>query len=133
MELRLILMALICLCIAQLAFATENIYPFEAPQIERRFIDLTKELRCSSCQNQTIFESNAAVAVDMREKVYNMLQQGATDTAIREYLATRYGDYILFNPQWRLGTAALWLAPFAMLLVGFWTFANVMLPRKYCP
>lgn len=115
MELRLIIMALVCLCIAQLAFATENNYAFSSVQEEQRFIKLTKEIRCSSCQNQNLFDSNASVAFDMRAVIYNMLQEGASDNNVVEYLSARYGDYILFKPRFNLGTLALWLGPLAML------------------
>lgn len=125
MELRLIIMAVICLCIAQMAFATEGSYDFATREEEQRFINLTKHLRCAECQNQTLFDSNASLAIDMRTQIYTMLSAGATDDTICDYLSYRYGDYILFKPPFRLNTAALWLGPLLMLLVAIsciWRF-----------
>jgi cytochrome c-type biogenesis protein CcmH len=117
MELRLIVMALICLCIAQLAFAAEDNYPFRSPDEQRRFVDLIKEVRCSTCKNQTLYDSNASVALDMRKQIYQMLTAGASDASIKSYLTAKYGEYILFSPPWRLGTLLLWLSPLFMLTV----------------
>ncbi len=117
MELRLIVMALICLCIAQLAFAAEDNYPFSSPQEQRRFVDLIKEVRCSICQNQTLYDSNSSVAFDMRKQIYQMLTAGASEASVKSYLATKYGEYVLFTPPWRLGTFLLWLSPLFMFAV----------------
>lgn len=118
MEFRLIIMALICLCIAQLAFAAEDSYPFASAQLQQRFVKLTKELRCAKCQNQSLYESNASLAVDMRNKIYNMLNSGLSDAAVREFMSHRYGDYVLFNPPMRPNTWMLWVGPLMMLGLG---------------
>lgn len=115
MEVRLIVMALICLFIAQVAFAAEHTYPFASSQIEQRFIKLTKELRCAACQNQSLFESNASVAKDMREQIYQMLQDEQSDQSIREFMTSRYGEIIWFNPPKQIKTLVLWAGPFIML------------------
>jgi cytochrome c-type biogenesis protein CcmH len=118
MELRLIIMALICLCIAQLAFAAEDTYPFDTKVKEQRFVRLIKELRCAECQNQTLFDSNSGLAQDMRAQIYSMINSGYADVNIRSYLSSRYGEYIFFKPPWQLGTYLLWLGPILMLVVG---------------
>ena len=125
MELRLIIMALICLCIAQLAFAVEDNYPFTSIPEQQRFIKLIKELRCTECQNQTLFDSNASLAQDMRAQIYAMVKAGDTDSNIRDFLSYRYGDYILFNPPWRAGTLLLWLSPLLLLSLGLWLSLRV--------
>jgi cytochrome c-type biogenesis protein CcmH len=130
MELRLILMALVCLCIAQLAFAVESNYAFKAPQLEQRFVNLTKELRCTSCQNQNLFDSNAQIAVDMRYKIQDMLQAGSSDAEVRAYLVARYGTFILFNPPWQASTYLLWGGPALMLLLGGLSFGIIFRSRS---
>lgn len=122
MEVRLIIMALICLFIAQVAFAAEDNYPFEVADKQQRFINLSKELRCTTCQNQSLFDSSAPIALDMRTQIHSMLNNGETDESIRAYLSERYGDFILFNPPLRMQTLALWLGPLLMLGFAFMLF-----------
>jgi cytochrome c-type biogenesis protein CcmH len=117
MELRLIIMALVCLCIAQLAFADQDNYPFETKAQQQRFVNLTKELRCAECQNQTLFDSNAPLAIDMRAQVFNMILGGQTDNSIRDFLSYRYGEFILFDPPLRFGTWLLWGGPLLMFIL----------------
>lgn len=118
MEWRLIFMALICLCIAQVAFADNT----------QRMMRFSKEIRCVSCQNQTLFDSNAPIATTMRDQIYNMFNDGMSEQQIRDHLSYKYGDYILFNPPWKLGTLLLWLGPFIMLgiaMLSLWRIFNV--------
>lgn len=129
MEARLIFMAIVCLCIAQLAFAQEP-YPFKSQQAEQRYVRLVKGIRCSVCQNQSLFESNAAIAVQMRSDVHDMLDRGMSDRAIRLQLRKQYGDKIFFMPPIRTSTIILWLGPIIMLLIGYVAFKNYTL-RKH--
>lgn len=112
MELRLIIMALVCLCIAQLAFATDE---------EQRLVNLTKQLRCAECMNQSVYDSNASLALAMRSKVAGLIQDGETDAEIRAYFTQRYGDYILFAPPLRVSTWLLWGGPLIMLIIAMVT------------
>lgn len=130
MELRLILMALVCLCIAQMAFASEGSLKFDESRLEQRYVILSKEIRCSTCKNQNVFDSNSQIAVDMRHKIYTLLQEGQSDTDVREYLVQRYGSYILFNPPWQSSTYMLWCGPALMLLVGLGGFYLIVTQRK---
>lgn len=87
------------------------------PALEARMLALTSELRCLVCQNQTIADSNAGLAVDLRDQVRDMLRRGDTDAQIMEYMTARYGDFVLYRPPLKSKTALLWFAP-GVLLVG---------------
>jgi cytochrome c-type biogenesis protein CcmH len=87
-----------------------------------RFNVLTKEIRCVVCQNQSIADSAAPLAQDLREKVKQMMIAGQSDEDIKNYLVQRYGEFILFKPRWHATTALLWLFP----LVGLSIFAGIL-------
>ncbi|ULQ46489.1 cytochrome c-type biogenesis protein CcmH [Flagellatimonas centrodinii] len=91
----------------------------ETPAVEAdRYQRLIHELRCLVCQNQSIAESNAPLAQDLREQVATQLAAGRSDDQIRDYLTDRYGDFVLYRPPFRWRTALLWLGPFLLVLVG---------------
>lgn len=119
MEARLIFMALVCLCIAQLAFADPINLPFKSTKDEVRYEKLIKETRCVVCQNLSLFDSNSALANDMRQQIHAMVTSGTPNPQIRSYLRSRYGDSIMFMPPWRASTAILWFGPLFMLGAGF--------------
>ena len=79
---------------------------------------ITAELRCLVCQNQTIADSNAGLAVDLRRETREMLRQGKSDAEIIAYMTARYGDFVLYRPPLKPTTALLWFGPAAMLLLG---------------
>ncbi|MBZ4202996.1 MAG: cytochrome c-type biogenesis protein CcmH [Methylovulum sp.] len=85
---------------------------------------LTSELRCLVCQNQTIADSNAELAADLRRQVYEMLQQGQTSEEIIAFMTARYGDFVLYKPPFKIKTSVLWLGPLVFLSIGllmvFW-------------
>lgn len=127
MEARLICMALVCLCIAQVAFAND---------IEQRYIKFLKQVRCSVCQNQSLFESNSAAAATMREKIYAMFKSNMSEAQISAQLRSQYGDAILFMPPVRTDTLALWIGPLTMLAIAIaatrtWLRGNRPLQRKF--
>ncbi len=99
------------------AVAEINTYPFDNPVTEQRFKHLINELRCPKCQNQNLADSNAPLADDLRDKVYQMLQQGQSDQQIVQFLVDRYGDFVLYRPPLRESTWILWFGPFALGLV----------------
>jgi cytochrome c-type biogenesis protein CcmH len=98
--------------------AAEDFYHFENPQQHARFTALTSDLRCLVCQNQNLAESNAPLANDLRQQIYQQVLQGRTDQQITNYLVTRYGDFILYSPPVRAATLGLWFGPGFMLLAG---------------
>jgi cytochrome c-type biogenesis protein CcmH len=87
------------------------------PAREARARALFQQIRCVVCQNQSIDESDADLARDLRVTVRQEITQGQSDVAIRAFLVHRYGEFILLKPQWSLGNAALWLGPFLVLLI----------------
>ena len=91
---------------------------FADAQQEARFQSLTSELRCVQCQNQSLADSNAQIAHDLRREVLVMMQQGRSDAQIKQFLVERYGPFVLYRPQWQAGTALLWLGPGLLLLAG---------------
>jgi len=91
---------------------------FDTPEQEQIYSTLVSQLRCMVCQNQTIGDSNAALAKDLRRQVFEMVEKGKTEQEIKTYMLDRYGDFILYNPPFKLKTSLLWIGPFAFLLIG---------------
>ncbi len=98
------------------------------PALEARMLAITGELRCLVCQNQTIADSHADLAVDLRQQVREMLQKGRSPEQIRRYMTDRYGDFILYNPPLKASTAVLWLGP--AVLLGVALLALVVVIRR---
>jgi len=93
-------------------------YQFNNPEKQAAYDSLVSELRCLVCQNQTIGDSNAELAADLRRQVYEMLQQGKSKADIQQFMTDRYGDFVLYNPPFKATTSLLWLGPVAFLLIG---------------
>ena len=89
------------------------------PQLEKRVMRVAEELRCLVCQNQTIADSNAPLAVDLRDQVRDRMKQGASDQEIIDYLVARYGDFVRYRPPLKASTVLLWFGPSLLLLVAF--------------
>ena len=98
------------------------------PAIEARMLAITSELRCLVCQNQTIADSHADLAVDLRQQVREMLQKGQTPEQVRKYMTDRYGDFVLYRPPLKASTAVLWLGPAVLLAIAL--LALVVVIRK---
>ena len=90
---------------------------FTDAEREVRYQQLTVQLRCLVCQNQNLADSDAPLAQDLRQEIYNMMQAGRTDDEIKQFLIDRYGDFVLYMPPVKSNTLVLWLMP-AMLLIG---------------
>jgi cytochrome c-type biogenesis protein CcmH len=88
------------------------------PVLEKKMTEIAAELRCLVCQNQTIADSNADLAVDLRRQVREMLQQGKGQQEILDYMTARYGDFVLYRPPLKGTTAVLWFAPGVLLVLG---------------
>jgi cytochrome c-type biogenesis protein CcmH len=99
------------------------------PALEARMLAITRELRCLVCQNQTIADSHADLAVDLRQEVRELLQRGQTPDQIRRYMTDRYGDFVLYRPPLKASTAVLWLAPGALLAIALLALALVIRRR----
>ena len=92
--------------------------PFKDHTQELRFQHLTHQLRCPMCQNETLADSNAPIARDLRNQIFKLMQQGKSDDEIKQYLVARYSDYILYDPPLKPGTMLLWFGPLLILLGG---------------
>ncbi len=100
------------------------------PALEARMLAITGELRCLVCQNQTIADSHADLAVDLRQEVREMLKRGMTDDQVRRYMTDRYGDFVLYRPPLKATTAVLWLGPALLLAVALFALARVIRRRS---
>lgn len=100
------------------------------PKQQESYESLTKELRCLVCQNQTIADSNAELAGDLRRQVYEMLQQGKTEQEIIRFMTDRYGDFVLYKPPFAGKTSLLWIAPVLFLLMGLMTIFLVIRRKR---
>jgi len=110
------------------ANATEELMQFKDAQQQALYRELTAELRCPKCQNQNIADSNAVVAVDMREKTYQLVQQGQNKEQVIDFMKQRYGDFVHYQPPVQWSTIWLWLAP--LLLVAGLFFVMLQKQRK---
>ena len=110
------------------AFAAEVAAPGADPQLEARVQRVAGELRCLVCQNQTIADSHAELAQDLRAQVRTMLASGKSEAEVREFMVARYGDFILYRPPFKSTTLLLWVAPFGLLLAGIWGLRRIALP-----
>lgn len=107
------------------------VYQFDDPAKEKRFRLLTNELRCPKCQNQTIADSDAPLALDLKNIVYDMVQAGATDAEVRKFMRDRYGDFILYRPPLEPKNYLLWYGPiFVLLIAGIGVGFMVLRPKK---
>jgi cytochrome c-type biogenesis protein CcmH len=121
---------LLALCATALPALANDAAPAAAdPALEARMTRITAELRCLVCQNQTIADSNADLAVDLRRQVREMLSKGDDDAKIIQYMTDRYGDFVLYRPPVKATTMLLWFGPALMLLFGFGALAVVMRRR----
>lgn len=119
---------LLCL-IPAIALAQEARPLAEDPAVETRLKTLAVELRCLVCQNQTLADSNAPLAEDLRREVREMIAKNMTDDQIVEFLVTRYGDFVRYRPPFKVTTFLLWVGPFLLLVVGA-TVLTVSLRRR---
>ena len=102
---------------------------FDDPAMQERYERLTRELRCLVCQNQTIADSNATLAQDLRREVRELMRDGKTDEEIHAFLTARYGDFVLYNPPVKPRTYLLWAAPGLLVVVGFGAAMAIVMRR----
>ncbi len=110
------------------ALAIDTERAFDDPVLQARYENITRELRCLVCQNETIADSNATLAGDLRREVREMIAAGKTDDQIREFMIDRYGDFVLYRPRLTPVNFLLWAAPVLLLLGG--AFAVVRVVRR---
>ena len=100
------------------------------PVLEEKVQRIAQELRCLVCQNQTIADSNAELAQDLRREVREMLARGKSEAEVREFMTARYGDFILYRPPFKAATLALWVGPFLLLAAGIWGLRRIARNRR---
>lgn len=104
--------------------------PFRDHAEELRFQHLTGELRCLVCQDENLADSNATFARDLRHKVFELMQQGKSDTEIKQYLVDRYSDFVLYDPPINYRTWLLWFGPLMILIAGAVVVVNTIRKRS---
>jgi cytochrome c-type biogenesis protein CcmH len=105
----------------------------ENPELEKRVAGLSHELRCLVCQNQTIAESNAPLAIDLRNQIREQMKRGASDREVIDFMTARYGDFVLYRPPFKATTLVLWLGPFLLLVAGTWMLLRRVRKREAQP
>ena len=122
--------AALLLVVCAQGLAREALPEADDPVLEKRVVKLTSELRCLVCQNQSLADSHADLAIDLKNQVRAQMQAGKSDTQIREYMVARYGDFVLYDPPFKAATLLLWGGPFALLLVGLLGLAAYLRTRR---
>ena len=113
-----LVLVLLVLAPARAAWAGEAQPAAENPALEARVNALASELRCLVCQNQTLADSNAPLAVDLRNQIRERLQQGASERNIIDFMVDRYGDFVLYRPPFKATTLLLWIGPMLLMIAG---------------
>ena len=112
------------------AFAAIDTFEFADKNQSERFRKLTEELRCPKCQNQNIADSESPIALDMRNEIYQMLQEGKTNPEIETYLVDRFGEFVRYRPPVQKSTLLLWYGPAGLLGLGFIILGVILFRRK---
>ncbi len=126
-------LALIVVLAAGSAYAIDAGKAFDDPEMQVRYEKIISEVRCLVCQNQTIKDSNAFLAEDLRREIKRMLTESKTDAEIFDFLVVRYGDFVLYRPRMSGKTLVLWIAPFLLIALGGLVAFNVVRGRMAMP
>lgn len=120
----------LCLLLSHASSAIDSERAFEDDALQARYQRLIAEVRCLTCQNQSIKDSNAPLAKDLREIVREQIAEGRSDKEIYAFLTARYGDFALYNPPFSARTALLWLSPLLLLAIGGFAVVRVVVRRS---
>jgi len=125
------LFALLLLAFATAAAPAKEAAPAaQDPVLEKRVMALAEELRCLVCQNQTLADSNAPLAEDLRNQIRERMREGNSDAQVVDYLVARYGDFVLYRPPLKATTILLWFGPLLLLAAGFALLLRRLLRRR---
>jgi cytochrome c-type biogenesis protein CcmH len=119
--------------LASPAMAIDTDKAFDDPELQARYEHIIEEVRCLKCQNQSIKDSNAFLAGDLRREIRRMLTEGKTDDEIYDFLVARYGEFALYRPRMSGKTLILWIAPILLLLAGGFVLVNILRRRMAMP
>lgn len=123
----------VLLLLSLTAGAVDPDVAFDDPELQARYEHIIEEVRCLKCQNQTIKDSNAFLASDLRREIRRMLEEGKSDDEIYDFLVARYGDFALYNPRPSGKTLALWIGPGLFLLLGGFALVRIVRRRMSLP
>ena len=104
--------------LVSVVFAGDELYKFPTPQQSQRFVQLTENFRCLVCQNQSIADSNAPLAIDLKKLVYHQILDEKSDDEIKNFMIERYGNFVVFEPPLSSHTFVLWFFPLILSLIG---------------
>lgn len=114
-----------------LLFWVQGVALAQIPNHEAQMLEIASELRCLVCQNESIAASRADLAVDLRQQIIELLQQGKSADQVRSYMVERYGDFILYRTPIKNSTLALWFGPIALLLIGLAIYVLTLRKRRH--
>lgn len=97
----------------------DDVYQFNDSNLQTRFVEITKQLRCMTCQNQTLYDSAAPLAGEFKQEIQSMLQDGKSNQDITNFFVVKYGEAVSYTPNFTTSTYALWLSPVLLLLLGW--------------
>jgi cytochrome c-type biogenesis protein CcmH len=126
----ILIITLALLCGSLVAQSAIEVRDFNTEVQETRYRELVRELRCTVCQNEPLESSNAPLAADLRQQVYEQIMDGRSDFEIRQYMRDRYGDFVLYDPPFAGHTMILWLGPIVLLLIGLASGAVLIRQRR---
>jgi cytochrome c-type biogenesis protein CcmH len=127
---RLLFLSLLLLCVTPSVIARDAQPNSEDPAVEQRLHKLSQELRCLVCQNETLADSRADLAEDLRREIREQIKAGKSDQEIIQFLTARYGQFILYRPQVTPTTYLLWFGPFVLLLGGLFVLFHYIKQRR---
>lgn len=129
----LALLSVLWLVLASCALAAEEQEGFDDPALNERYRALIHEVRCPKCLNESIAESKAPVAAELRREIRRLIGEGASDDEIKTFLSSRYGEFVLYRPPMTPKTFAVWAAPFVLLALGALVFWRILAARMRQP
>jgi cytochrome c-type biogenesis protein CcmH len=126
---RLLLVFALWLGGASAAHAIDREIAFSDPVMNERYLSLIREIRCPKCLNESIADSDAPVAADLRREVRRLMGEGKSDGEVKDFLSARYGDFVLYRPRMTETTWVMWVGPFVFLLIGGVVFWRIVRSR----
>ena len=121
------------LVLSSAAWAIDTEVAFDDPVLNERYRALIREIRCPKCLNESIAESKAPVAADLRREVRRLIGEGKSDDEVKTFLSERYGDFVLYRPRMTPTTFVVWAAPFVLLALGGLVFWRILAARTNQP